>query len=214
MKVDHIVARIDTAPEKHLRHNQLYAHVTDGSVTRDQLKRLVIAKHQALGSEIAAYTLLLNRFRSPVPAGYFAFTIHTLTESYPRLLKAGQSLGLEEEEICREPVSRPIRHLAQFLAWIGLHAGAGEAALAIRTDYAVWGGTCGAFADGLRELDVPREVVRFLETEERVPEQILEGASEVIEYGLAHGENEGNITRSALQVVEVQGDAWEWISRG
>lgn len=211
MKTENYLQSVQVDIQSHLLENPIYRQSQAGAVNEEQLKRLVIAKFQALEYEATGYGLLVSRFRDPVPAGYFSLVIHRLTETYPYLTRAAAALDLDPGELPRQPVSPPMRHLAEWLAWVGLYAGAGEAALAVRVDFTAWSGLCGALADALRELDAPSEIIDLLDFERKVPEKIIEGSVDVIEHGVRHGEDESLITRSALEVLHVQGAAWKYI---
>ncbi|MEU7565494.1 hypothetical protein [Streptomyces fradiae] len=214
MRTQRILDAVRIDIDDYLSRNPIHHNARSGAMDEAQTRRLVIAKFQALQAETTSYGLLVQRYRDPVPVGYFSHVIHRLTASYPYLDQAARALGLDPAELPRQPVHASLRRLAEWLAWVGLYAGAGEAALAVRVDFGVWGSLTGALADALRELDAPQPVIEFLEFESAVPQEITDGAVPVVEYGLAHGEDPSSITRSALEVVSVQGPAWEYVREG
>jgi hypothetical protein len=214
MSIKQYVDEVDVDIDGYLRENIIYAQAQSGAVDTTQLQRLVIATYHVLRAEAISYGLLVQRFRHPVPEGYFSLVIHRLASSHPYVDRAARALQLDADNLQNQAASPALRRLTEWLAWVGLYTGAGEAALAIRVDYGVWGQLTGALADSLRRLDVPQEVIAFLDFERAVPPEIAEGAGRVIEYGLAQGENASHVTRSALEVISAEDCAWKYIREG
>ncbi|MBW4721539.1 hypothetical protein [Saccharothrix obliqua] len=102
-----------------------------------------------------------------------------------------RTVGLSADEMREAPIAPPVKRFAEFIARVGLNAGAGEAALPARTDFLLWRNTCAPPAEALRKVSrAPGEVVAHLEQYAEVPPEVEDGAVDVIDFGLRTGGHE------------------------
>ncbi|MDT9683117.1 hypothetical protein RND61_13695 [Streptomyces sp. TRM76323] len=187
---------------KHVRENEFLALAREGKVTKEHLRRFALAEFQSQEAEFAAYGLLLSRYHHEVPGGFFSFVAYELMQARHRMVGgAAGSVGMTPDEMRHAPIEPAVKRFTEFISWVALHAGPAEAALLARTDFTLWCTTCAELADAVRELDeVPQEIVSYIDAYRENPPEVADGVLEVIEYGLAQGEPEEWITRSAVRM--------------
>lgn len=201
--------------QEHVRQNGLLAAARIGQVENAQLQRLLLAEFQAQEAEFTAYATLLARFHHEVPGGFFVFIANTLMGMRQLLVsEVARSVGLDPEEMRYADVSPEVKHFTEFISWVALHAGAGEAALLARTDFRLWCGVCAPLAEALSDADVPPEVRAYLHEYAEVPPEVADGAAEVVDFGLATGEREEWVTRSAPAMEPLLRGFWRFVVTG
>ncbi|GAA3487014.1 hypothetical protein [Streptomyces cremeus] len=180
-----------------------------GRMDTDACRRLVLAEHQTCESEIKAYAFLLRRYEHEEPHQFFTYARNRAISHRHRLLTSvAPALGLPQADLHIAESTPAVRHLTAFLTRVACHAGPGEAALTIRTGVASWSRSCAMLAETLdRHRDVPAALVAHLHAHRENPAPTADGVLRVIAYGLAHGEPEQGITRSA-SVLEPLHRAW------
>ncbi|MDT9682833.1 hypothetical protein RND61_12235 [Streptomyces sp. TRM76323] len=200
----------------HVRSNELIALAREGKIEKAHLRRFALAEFQSQEAEFTAYGLLLSRYPHEVPGGFFAFVSHELMKARHRMVSgAAASVGLSADEMRTAPVAEPVRRFTEFISWVALHAGAAEAALLARTDFTLWCNTCAALGDVLRELpDVPGEIVDYVDAYRHNPPEVADGVLEVIDHGLARGEREEWIARSAVRMEPALRAWWRSVASG
>ncbi|MBB5959646.1 hypothetical protein FHS29_006267 [Saccharothrix tamanrassetensis] len=200
---------------EHVRENGLLAAAKANQVGTDQLRRFLLAEFQAQEAEFTTYATLVARFHHEVPGSFFVFIANTLME-VRRLLVAdvARSVGLVPDEMRQAPISPEVKRFTEFISWVALHAGAGEAALLARTDFLLWCGVCEPLAEALADTGAPSEVQAYVRQYAEVPPEVSDGAAEVIDFGLATGEREEWITRSAPAVEPLLRGFWRFVVTG
>lgn len=211
-----LVEAFEVPVREHVRENGLLAAAKADQVEVDQLKRLLLAEFQAQEAEFTAYATLLARFHHEVPGSIFAFIANTLMEMRRLLVSdAAPALGLDPEELRYAPVSPEVKRFTEFISWVALHAGAGEAALLARTDFLLWCGTCDPLAEALSATKgVPPQVCHYVQEYAEVPPEVRDGAVEVVDFGLASGEREDWVTRSAPAMEPLLRGFWRFVVTG
>ncbi|MGW0561449.1 hypothetical protein ACWDZ4_12670 [Streptomyces sp. NPDC003016] len=186
----------------HLSANEFLSLAREGMIGDKHLRNFALAEFQSQEAELAAYGLLLSRYPHEVPGGFFSFLTHELMEARHRMVRGlAPALGMSPDDMRRAPRLEPVRQFTELLAWIGLHAGAAEAALFARTDFTLWCNSCAVLADVLSEAEqVPEEAVDYMNAYRENPPEVADGVLEVIEYARTHHEPDEWITRSAVRV--------------
>jgi len=201
---------------RQVEDNELLAAARAGRVHPRHLQRLVTAEFLTQEAEIPRYGSLLTRFSHEVPAGFFAF-VATKFIGQRRLLAdaAAADVGLDPEALRRTDPPQAVMQLNQAVAWVASHAGAAEAAMEVHTDFQLFCPVAAALADALRDLDnVPRSVVAYLDNYREEPAEMKQRLPEVVGFGLAHGEEESRVTRSADEIPDLLSDYWHHIATG
>ncbi|MEV0247173.1 hypothetical protein AB0H76_11340 [Nocardia sp. NPDC050712] len=176
-----------------------------------------MAEFQALEFERVTFSFLLARFPRGAPGDLFESAVTEMADVRTHLLgEVCPALGLTEQALTEAPVAPQIRALAEFQAWVALHAGPAEAALSMWADGVLWEATSTAWADILRATaDAPAAIIEHLDGGSSYAEGTgAEHITPVIAYGLAHGEAESGITRSADRVDQVMRTWWSYIADG
>ncbi|RKT54618.1 hypothetical protein [Saccharothrix australiensis] len=210
-----IVNRYEIPVRRHVEDNEFIAAARGGRLDAKQVHRLLLLEFQTQEVEFSAYPLLSVRFRHEVPDGLFLFVADTVRRARTFLVKeVAPALGLDVDEMRRAPLSPAPRRTAELVSWLGLQAGAGEAAMTARVDFVLWTAACGALVDVLDGADVPAEVVAYLRQYAEAPPEVVDGAVEVIDYALAAGEDPERIPRSAPHMDTVIADLWHFAAAG
>ncbi|MEE1928273.1 hypothetical protein V1J52_08710 [Streptomyces sp. TRM 70351] len=200
----------------HVASNEFLALAREGAITKDHLKRFALAEFQSQEAEFTAYGLLLSRFPHEVPGGFFSFVAHELMQARHRMVSGlAPALGMSPDEMRSAPIAVPVRQFTEFISWVALHAGPAEAALLARTDFALWCRTCAEIADVFREVDgVPPEALGYTDAYRDNPPEVADGVLEVIDYGLAQGERDAWVTRSAVRMEPALREWWHAVATG
>ncbi|MEU4804942.1 hypothetical protein [Actinosynnema sp. NPDC023587] len=213
-----IVNRYEIPVRKHVEHNEFIAAARAGRLDTGQIHRLLLLEFQTQEVEFSAYPLLVVRFRHEVPDGLFLFVADTVRKARTFLVKeVAPALGLDVDEMRRAPLPPAPRRTAELVSWLGLQAGAGEAAMTARVDFVLWTAACATLVDVLDGPDggaVPAEFVAYLRQYAEPPPEVVDGAVEVIDYALATGEDPERIPRSAPHMDAVIGDLWHFAAAG
>ena len=160
--------------------------------------------------------MLIDRFRHEVPAGFFAY-VATLFISQRRLLTDAviPTVGLNADDLRHADLPEAVAHLNQAVSWVASHAGPAEAAMELHTDFQLFCPVAAELVSALRELDnVPDPVIAYLENYSAQPGEMQQRLPEVVEHGLAQGEPERWVTRSAEEIPDLLADYWHYIATG
>ncbi|MBB5959645.1 hypothetical protein FHS29_006266 [Saccharothrix tamanrassetensis] len=202
--------------KQQVQSNELLAAAREGRVHPQHLQRLVIGEFLTQQAEIPRYGSLIDRFRHEVPAGLFAF-VATLFISQRRLLAdaVAPAVGLNVDELRHSDLPKAVTQLNQAVSWVASHAGPAEAAMELHTDFQLFCPVAAELVSALRELDnVPDPLVAYLENYSAEPAELQQRLPEVVEYGLAQGEPERWVTRSAEEIPDLLSDYWHYIAAG
>lgn len=210
-----IVDEFPVAVREHVENNELLAAARAEQVDLNQLKRLLIAEFQAQEAEFTTYSTLVARFHHEVPGSLFVFIADTLMAARRFLVQEVLgSVGLTADELRRTGISPQVKRFTEFISWVALHAGAGEAALLARTDFVLWCGVCAPLAEALDDAGVPAEVQQYVQQYAELPPEVADGAVEVVDFGLAAGERPEWITRSAPAMEPLLRGFWHFVAAG
>ncbi|PWW62797.1 hypothetical protein [Actinokineospora spheciospongiae] len=210
-----LVNELDLPVRQHVENNEFLAAARNGRLDEKQVQRLVQVEFQTQEAEFATYPLLAVRFRHEVPAGLFVHVADTILRARRFLVRdVVGAVGLDVEELRRAPLSTATREAADMFSWMGLHAGAGEAALVARTDFLLWTAACAALLDVLPGSGVPEVLISYLEQYAEPPAAVVDGAVEVVDFALAAGEEADRVVRSAPGVEPMLGTLWHFAAAG
>ncbi|WP_433271438.1 hypothetical protein ACQPZF_12385 [Actinosynnema sp. CS-041913] len=199
-----------------VQSNELLAAAKQGRIHPQHLQRLVIGEFLTQQAEIPRYGSLLDRFRHEVPAGYFAY-VATVFISQRRLLAdaVAPAVGLDADELRHADPPQAVTQLNQAVSWVAAHAGPAEAAMELHTDFQLFCPVAAELVGALRDLDnVPEPVVAYLRNYAEEPAEMRQRLPEVVEHGLAQGEPERWVTRSADEIPDLLSDYWHYIATG
>lgn len=202
--------------KQQIQSNELLAVARQGRVHPQHLQRLVLGEFLAQHVEIPTFGVLIDRFRHEVPAGFFVF-VGSLLISQRRFLSdvVAPAVGLDADELRHADLPRAVVRVNQAMAWMASHAGPAEMAMGLHTDFQLFCPVAAELVNAMRELDnVPDPVVTYLENYSTEPDQVRQRLPEVIEYGLANGEPERWVTRSAEDFPDLLSDYWHYIAAG
>ncbi|XVS62146.1 hypothetical protein ACQPYE_28275 [Actinosynnema sp. CA-299493] len=210
-----LVENFTVPVHEHVRENGLLAAAKVKQVDTGQLRRLLLAEFQAQEAEFTAYATLVARFHHEVPGSFFVFIADTLLETRRFLVSdVAGAVGLVPDDMRVAPVSPEVKRFTEFISWVALHAGASEAAMLARTDFLLWCGVCAPLAEALADADVPSEVQAYVQHYAEAPDEVVDGAAEVIDFGLAAGEREEWVTRSAPAMEPLLRGFWRFVVTG
>ncbi|MEV0681834.1 hypothetical protein AB0I60_35475 [Actinosynnema sp. NPDC050436] len=210
-----IVSGFDIPVEQHVENNQFVIAAREGKLGKDQLRRLLQLEFQTQELEFSAYPLLAIRFRHEVPASLFVYVADRVLKARRLLVgEVAPVVGWDVGELRRAPLTPATQEAATFLAWMGLQAGAGEAALVARADFTLWTATCAELVRVLDGSDVPAELLNYLREYSEPPPEVVEAATDVVEWALASGEDPERITRSAPGVEPLLAKLWRFAAEG
>ncbi|WP_157851495.1 hypothetical protein [Streptomyces monomycini] len=214
MPATEFIERVGLHVSGHLSANEFLSLAREKKVGKEHLQRFALAEFQSQEAEFTAYGLLLSRFPHEVPGGFFSFVGHELMKARHRMVSGlAPALGMAPDEMRRMPRLEPVRRFTEFISWVALHAGAGEAALLARTDFTLWCNTCAVLADVLREAqDTPVEAVAYIDAYRENPPEVADGVLQVIEYGRAQHEPDEWITRSAVRMEPALREWWRAVA--
>lgn len=202
--------------EHQVRSNELLAAAKEGRVHPRHLQRLVVGEFLTQQAEIPRYAALIDRFRHEVPAGFFAY-VATRFIAQRRLLAdaVAPAVGLDADELRHADVPPAVGRLNQAVAWVSRHAGPGEAAMELHTDFRLFCPVAAELVSALRGSDnVPDPVLAYLENYSEEPAELVQRLPEVVDHGLANGEPERWVTRSADEVPDLLTGYWHYIATG
>ncbi|CCH30999.1 hypothetical protein ABZ816_01865 [Actinosynnema sp. NPDC047251] len=194
--------------------NGFLAAARAGEVRPEQLRRFVAGEFLTQDAEMSKYGNLILRHRHEVPAAVFAH-LAVLFTAQRRLLAdmAAADVGLDPEQLRAADQPPAVQAFSLNETWVGVHAGPAEAALAVHTDFQLFAPVATELVDALGKLsDVPGSVVTYLENYAEEPAVLRERLVEVVEHGLAGGEPEKWLTRSAENVPELLTDYWRYVT--
>ncbi|MFE8941990.1 hypothetical protein ACFYNX_31505 [Streptomyces sp. NPDC007872] len=199
---------------EHLSANEFLSLAREGMVEEEHLRSFALAEFQSQEAEFTAYGLLTSRFPHEVPGGFFSFVTRELMRARRRMVgELAPALGMSVDRMRREPRSEAVRRFTEFISWVALHAGAGEAALLARTDFTLWCNSCAVLSDVLAEAEqVPQAVVAYVDAYRDNPPEVADGVLEVIQYGREHHEPDVWITRSAVRMEPALRDWWRAVA--
>ncbi|MFF9899670.1 hypothetical protein [Streptomyces longispororuber] len=214
MPATEFLDRVGLNVPDHLDANEFLSLAREGRIQKEHLQRFALAEFQSQEAEFTAYGLLLSRFPHEVPGGFFAFVGHELMKARHRMVgMLAPALGMSPDDMRRMPRLEPVRRFTEFISWVALHAGPGEAALLARTDFTLWCNTCAVLADVLDEAqDVPAEATSYIDAYRENPPEVADGVLQVIEYGQRHDEPDEWITRSALRMEPALRAWWQAVA--
>ncbi|WP_433260275.1 hypothetical protein ACQPZF_23705 [Actinosynnema sp. CS-041913] len=200
---------------EHVENNELLAAARAEQADTSQLKRLLLAEFQAQEAEFTTYSTLVARFHHEIPGSLFVFIADTLMKARRFLVQdVVGSVGMTADDMRQAPISPQVKRFTEFISWVALHAGAGEAALLARTDFVLWCGVCAPLADALRAPGIPSEVQAYVQHYAELPPEVADGAVEVVDFGLAAGEREEWVTRSAPAMEPLLRGFWHFVAAG
>lgn len=202
MPATEFIDRVGLNVSEHLGANEFLSLAREKKIGKEHLQRFALAEFQSQEAEFTAYGLLLSRYPHEVPGGFFSFVGHELMKARHRMVgRLAPALGMVPDEMRRMPRLEPVRRFTEFISWVALNAGAGEAAMLARTDFTLWCNTCAVLADVLGEADnVPVEAVDYIAAYRENPPEVADGVLQVIEYGRAYHEPDEWIVRSAVRM--------------
>ncbi|MFD6802855.1 hypothetical protein [Streptomyces cyaneofuscatus] len=214
MSATELLDKVGLDVPTHLSSNDFLSLAREGKIAKRHLQRFALAEFQSQEAEFTAYGLLLSRFPHEVPGGFFSFVANELMKARHRMVSGlAPALGMSPDEMRRAPRLEAVRRFTEFISWVALHAGPGEAALLARTDFTLWCGSCAALVDVLNESEgIPEEALAYIRAYRDNPPEVANGGLEVIEYGRAQREPEKWIIRSAVRMEPALRSWWRAVA--
>ncbi|MGW4363089.1 hypothetical protein ACWEKU_30480 [Streptomyces californicus] len=214
MPATEFIDRVGINIPDHLSANEFLSLAREGMIEEEHLRSFALAEFQSQEAEFTAYGLLVSRFPHEVPGGFFSFVTGELMKARQRMVTGlAPALGMSVDRMRSEPRLEAVRRFTEFISWVALHAGAGEAALLARTDFTLWCSSCAVLADVLAETEqMPQAVVAYVDAYRDNPPEVADGVLEVIEYGRKHHEPDDWVTRSAVRMEPALRDWWRAVA--
>ncbi|MFF8555657.1 hypothetical protein ACF058_22825 [Streptomyces sp. NPDC015501] len=208
------IDRVGTNIPDHLSANEFLALAREGMIEKEHLRSFALAEFQSQEAEFTAYGLLVSRFPHEVPGGFFSFVTGELMKARRRMVTGlAPALDMSVDRMRLEPRREAVGRFTEFISWVALHAGAGEAALLARTDFTLWCNSCAALADVLAETEqAPEAMVSYVDAYRDNPPEVADGVLEVIEYGREHHEPDDWVTRSAVRMEPALRNWWRAVA--
>ncbi|MFD7747885.1 amidohydrolase family protein [Streptomyces sp. NPDC059698] len=202
--------------ERFVSGNRLVELARSGQIRPEHFRRILLAEYQCQEAELSTYALLVARHRHEIPATMFSFVQHTIATARGLLREAAPSVGVSGPDIPPVPVDQGLFRVVRDLTWMGTQAGPAEAALYLHTDLSTWCTLFSRIVDASRQLpDAPRPVLTYMESwGDRPPPEVAEGTLEVLEYGLARGEEPARILHTARQLGALIDPYWDYVEAG
>ncbi|MEV0122369.1 amidohydrolase family protein [Streptomyces sp. NPDC050703] len=216
MNPEQMIEAMKPDVERFVTGNQLVMLAQDGQMGRGHFKRLLLAEYQCQEAELSTYALLVSRHRHEIPATLFSFVLHTVSTARGLLREAAPSVGIPATGIPLVPVDQGLFRVVRDLTWMGTQAGPAEAALYLHTDLSTWCTLFSRISAASRDLaDAPDSVLAYLDSwGEEPPPEVAEGTLEVLEYGLAHGEEPDRVLHTARQLGSLIDPYWTYVHGG
>lgn len=196
--------------------NGLLAAARQGKVEPAHLQRFAKAEYLTQDAEIYKYGSMIVRNRDEVPAALFAHLGVIYTAQRRLLVDATlPDVGVDVAQLRGADLPPGIEEFSMAEAWLAIHAGPGEVALAVHTDFQLYAPVAAELVDALGKLDdVPQSVVRYLENYAQEPAELTDRLAEVVEYGLEHGESEDRVLRSSAEIPDLLTGYWSYVAAG
>lgn len=216
MNPEQMIEAMKPDVERFVSGNQLVTLAQDGQIRRDHFKRMLLAEYQCQEAELSTYALLASRHRHETPATLFSFVLHTIATARGLLREAAPMVGIRAADIPLVPVDQGLFRVVRDLTWMGTQAGPAEAALYLHTDLSTWCTLFSRISAASRQLtDVPEPVLAYLDSwGDKPPPEIAAGTLEVLEYGLAQGEEPDRILHTARQLGSLIDPYWTYVDGG
>ncbi|MFE5902105.1 amidohydrolase family protein, partial [Streptomyces sp. NPDC056488] len=202
--------------ERFVSGNKIVELARTGQIRPEHFRRILLAEYQCQEAELSTYALLVARHRHEIPATMFSFVQHTIATARGLLREAAPSVGVSRPDIPPVPVDQGLFRVVRDLTWMGTQAGPAEAALYLHTDLSTWCTLFSRIIEASRELsDVPVPVLTYMESwGDSPPPEVAEGTLEVLEYGLAQGEEPARILHTARQLGALIDPYWDYVEAG
>ncbi|MFC4329964.1 hypothetical protein ACFPC0_19660 [Streptomyces andamanensis] len=168
--------------------NPLLRSARSGRVEQAHLLRMVQADLWCMEAETVAYAVLLARFPNGPAGDLFAELNSTLRTLRPRLDTCARALGPPSGEASAFPEDDGAFAFPAAVSWMGLHAERAAAALALRSDFAIYARECRELVHALADTAtlVPEAFRDYYDMP--APTKLLDLAAATVEDGLRHGD--------------------------
>ncbi|WP_170837416.1 hypothetical protein [Actinopolyspora xinjiangensis] len=186
-------------------------HVLGGNAgerAAGMLPAAVGQEHAALCAQQRVFTVLSSRFDDSGPAGFFLALASAAVSSRVRLTRLVEGEpGFSSWGRSRSPAG--IRSFERVLCRSALLGGRAEVAAAFRVAQISWGKQCALFANALRsEDDFATAFADYFAAYAEPPRALLEQAVEVVEVGLADGEDPSAVSAAVEDFRMSLSDFW------
>jgi len=195
----------------HLARNPALALARDGAFGVHQFARLWRGEFVAQTAEVAAFAALAARYPRPGPAGLFLDTARSVLSAREPLLAAAAAIGGSVTGPASEPTPFGFAAFAGFISWLGIGAGPGAAALALRNDLLLWCGVCAALAEAVGNTPPPA-VTGYLAMYATPPVALISAAEEVARAAMAEGEDPSTVLDASTRVEPVLTAFWSSVA--
>ncbi|WP_150492868.1 hypothetical protein [Streptomyces kanamyceticus] len=210
LDVDLLLEETTPDTEAHVRANRLVAAVTSGEAGVAEMARVAVGEFHAHTAEVAAFAALAARHPHQPVAGYFLDLARLVLDCEAPLLACARALGHGEQELRAERPPQGMRAFDSLMGWLAMRSGPAEAACAMRADLLLWCAACEALGEALGRVEpaLPSPVLEYVALFRAAPPRFVDGAREVVAYGLAHGENPAVIEHAVSQVEPTLAGFW------
>ncbi|GAA2612960.1 hypothetical protein SMC26_14400 [Actinomadura fulvescens] len=189
--------------------NDLLSLAGEGRLTMEHLRRLVGIELQCHVSELAAYGTIISRFPHHPTTGLYLDLGRLVYEAHFKLRECATVMGIPEERIYRWPSGPSAHAFSGLISWLALHGGQADNALAMYADMTTYFPDCVKLLDRLggTDLKMPDEFVDYYRGE--APDEMIQKALDVVEFGLAQGEAPAIALERARLTDEHIGRFWQ-----
>ncbi|MFH8223709.1 hypothetical protein ACH4C2_30575 [Streptomyces sp. NPDC018057] len=181
-----MLGRHDEAVGQH--DNPLLRAARSGRVEQAHLLRMVQADLWCVEAETVAYAVLLARFPNGPAGDLFAELNSTLRTLRPGLDTCARALGPLSAEASAYPETDGAFAFPAAVSWTALHAERAAAALAIRSDFAIYAWECRELVHELADTATPVPEAFRDHYDMPTPTKLLDLAAAAVEDGLRRGD--------------------------
>ncbi|WP_433260384.1 hypothetical protein ACQPZF_23990 [Actinosynnema sp. CS-041913] len=184
-----LAARLATLRGEQPIGNAVLDKAHNGTLTLDDLRGMVLTELEAHHAEQVAYGVGLTRHpRQPVTK-FLTGIIQLVSDATPKLLACARAFGFDDADLRRRVPDPAIYAFGGCLSWIAVTGSQASLALALHTDMTVYFPDCVAISAAAREstLTVPDEFFAYYEG--TASEELLALALEVVDDGIARGDD-------------------------
>ncbi|EYT79826.1 hypothetical protein CF54_29120 [Streptomyces sp. Tu 6176] len=192
--------------------NPLLRSARSGRVEQTHLLRMVQADLWCMEAETVAYAVLLARFPNGPAGDLFAELNSTLRTLRPRLDTCARALGPLSGEASAFPEDDGAFAFAfpAAVSWMSLHAERAAAALALRSDFAIYARECRELVHTLADTATPVPEAFRDYYDMPAPVKLLDLAAATVEDGLRHGDAPGRADSTTRLLVSGLDGFWRF----
>lgn len=188
--------------------NALLDLLHSGALTVDHLRGLVQVELTVHQGELVAYGTGTARFPRRPNVHFMTQLIEVVDHATPKLVECARAFGLGEEELRRRVPDPALHGFNGYLSWVSSNESQASLALALHTDMSVYFPEGLALARGVKgsDLEVPEEFFAYYGGES--PDELMSLALEVVDDGLARGDDPDDAVFHARMLEEYVGQLW------